>query len=381
MGPLRRLHKRMAFDYLVVLGLQATCDEGKNPVVTGENREIIEFSWVTFDVKAGSILDERQFFVKPEFAGGLTPFCTILTNIAADKLVTAISLQDVVREFDSYVHSSFISSSKSFCLLTDGTWEIKVCLRKEAARKQILLPQYFSLFINLQFDFVKAFPDATSSINVKSMLKYLSLHVETTKPRLAIDKCRDVCRVLPALTQAGRAFEPATVPADYDPDTDESVVDNPSSTPELVTRLASTSNELEDFGSCVVRLRGLPYEVTVADVKQFFTDLNVTDVIFVLNFNARPTGEALVRFFTTKEAAKATTFDKQNLGRRYVEVYPSTQNEYDRAVELNGMRASSNQVRVSTCLRTNFSCWTKLLARDVKYVSVQGLVGRWGGGG
>lgn len=99
-------------DYLVIIDFEATCDEGENPVVTRKNQEIIEFPWYAFcslsnvlilprvvlDAHTAQILYKQQVFVKPEWTTTLTPFCTRLTGIKNEHLVSAGPLRDAVQQ-------------------------------------------------------------------------------------------------------------------------------------------------------------------------------------------------------------------------------------------------------------------------------------------
>ncbi|KAH0880064.1 hypothetical protein HID58_067458, partial [Brassica napus] len=60
----------------------------------------------------------------------------------------------------------------------------------------------------------------------------------------------------------------------------------------------------------VVRLRGLPFDCAELDVVEFFRGLDVVDVLFVHKNNK----------------------NRQNMGRRYVEVFRSTKQEYYKAI-------------------------------------------------
>lgn len=81
----------------------------------------------------------------------------------------------------------------------------------------------------------------------------------------------------------------------------------------------------------VVRLRGLPFDCTDIDILNFFAGLEIIDVLLV-NKNGRFTGEAFVVFTNSVQTDFAVQRDRQNLGRRYVEVFRCNKQEYYRAV-------------------------------------------------
>ncbi|KAK6922509.1 RNA recognition motif domain [Dillenia turbinata] len=81
----------------------------------------------------------------------------------------------------------------------------------------------------------------------------------------------------------------------------------------------------------VVRLRGLPFNCTDIDIIKFFAGLDIVDVLLV-NKNGRFTGEAFVVFAGSMQADFALQRDRQNMGRRYVEVFRCKKQDYYNAV-------------------------------------------------
>lgn len=81
----------------------------------------------------------------------------------------------------------------------------------------------------------------------------------------------------------------------------------------------------------VVRLRGLPFNCTDIDIFKFFAGFEVVDVLLV-NKSGRFSGEAFVVFSRPVQADLALQKDRQNMGRRYVEVFKCKKQEYYNAV-------------------------------------------------
>ncbi|KAI3704471.1 hypothetical protein L1987_74692 [Smallanthus sonchifolius] len=81
----------------------------------------------------------------------------------------------------------------------------------------------------------------------------------------------------------------------------------------------------------VVRLRGLPFDCTDVDVFKFFTGLEIVDLLLV-NKGGRFSGEAFVVFSRPVQADIAVQKNRQNMGRRYVEVFKCKKQEYYNAV-------------------------------------------------
>ncbi|KAL5752327.1 hypothetical protein ACOSQ2_022834 [Xanthoceras sorbifolium] len=81
----------------------------------------------------------------------------------------------------------------------------------------------------------------------------------------------------------------------------------------------------------VVRLRGLPFNCTDIDIFKFFAGLDIVDVLLV-NKNGRFSGEAFVLFAGPIQVEFALQRDRQNMGRRYVEVFRCKRQDYYNAV-------------------------------------------------
>lgn len=81
----------------------------------------------------------------------------------------------------------------------------------------------------------------------------------------------------------------------------------------------------------VVRLRGLPFNCTDIDIFKFFAGLDIVDVLLV-NKSGRFSGEAFVVFAGPLQVELALQRDRQNMGRRYVEVFTCKRQDYYNAV-------------------------------------------------
>ncbi|XP_018091214.1 G-rich sequence factor 1 isoform X2 [Xenopus laevis] len=83
----------------------------------------------------------------------------------------------------------------------------------------------------------------------------------------------------------------------------------------------------------VVRLRGLPYSCSEQDIIHFFSGLDIPDegITFVLDQRGRKSGEAFVQFLSQEHADQALLKHKQEIGSRYIEIFPSRRNEIQTA--------------------------------------------------
>lgn len=70
-----------------------------------------------------------------------------------------------------------------------------------------------------------------------------------------------------------------------------------------------------------VRLRGLPYSVNEAQIRDFFRPLIPTSVVLTRGRDGRPSGECEVDFESQNVANEALKYDKKYIGNRYIEIF------------------------------------------------------------
>eukprot|EP00775_Hariotina_reticulata_P013581 gene13581-13706_t len=83
---------------------------------------------------------------------------------------------------------------------------------------------------------------------------------------------------------------------------------------------AGQGNGYEAGPSNVLRLRGLPFSAQKEDIVS----------VHIITDYGRPTGVALVEFASPADAQAAAVKDKQMMGTRYIEVFPSSREELQR---------------------------------------------------
>jgi len=80
-----------------------------------------------------------------------------------------------------------------------------------------------------------------------------------------------------------------------------------------------------------VKLRGLPYQATEAQIAGFFQPLHVVALQIAFNPSGQPSGFGFVQFRMPEEATQALTRTNQVLGSRYVEVFRCSRTEMEQA--------------------------------------------------
>ncbi|XP_072243450.1 G-rich sequence factor 1 [Leuresthes tenuis] len=76
----------------------------------------------------------------------------------------------------------------------------------------------------------------------------------------------------------------------------------------------------------VVLMRGLPFSCTEDDIADFFSGLDIVEngITIVRDFRGRNSGEAFVQFTSQEAADEALKKDRELIGHRYIEVFPSS---------------------------------------------------------
>ena len=92
----------------------------------------------------------------------------------------------------------------------------------------------------------------------------------------------------------------------------------------------------------VVRLRGVPYSATALHIRNFLQGLQLADipepVEFIYLADGRPSGEVFVHLADSEVVKAALQRHKEMLGHRYVEVFPSSQDELAHARQVSSTR-------------------------------------------
>ncbi|CAA7057001.1 unnamed protein product [Microthlaspi erraticum] len=96
-------------------------------------------------------------------------------------------------------------------------------------------------------------------------------------------------------------------------------------------------------GFPVVRLRGIPFNCSDLDIFKFFAGLDIVDVLLVSK-NGKFSGEAFVVFAGAMQVEIALQRDRQNMGRRYVEVFRCYKQDYYNAVAAEEGAYENNEI-------------------------------------
>ncbi|XP_053202376.1 RNA-binding protein 12-like isoform X2 [Panonychus citri] len=83
----------------------------------------------------------------------------------------------------------------------------------------------------------------------------------------------------------------------------------------------------------VIYMKGIPYNsCTEPDVAEFFSGLRFIDIVFEIDGRTgKPAGNAFVEFATNEDFNSALDMNMKHMGRRYIEVFPTTKDDMNDA--------------------------------------------------
>lgn len=109
---------------------------------------------------------------------------------------------------------------------------------------------------------------------------------------------------------------------------------------DLLAQTSGGEGATPSLSGHVVRLRGLPFNSTAADVLAFFEGVATvggeTGVVFTCTPDGRPSGEAYVVLADEEAKEAALGHHKQKIGARYIEIFESSKGDMWQAVQQHG---------------------------------------------
>ncbi|KAI9262320.1 hypothetical protein BDA99DRAFT_547171 [Phascolomyces articulosus] len=337
------------FDRLIVLHVEATCDENlTNPaaiqVTKVDNNNNNKLSFVVLDTNTMKVIHEQKIAVRPERTP-LTNFCTQITHITWEQLSSAGTFKDAIREFDQYVQEEILSHNMTFCFVTHGGWILRIQMAREAMDKNLELPDYLAMY--QMFDLKQEVQRWQMQHHPEISLRTTSLtdlceafHIERSSTE---DPALTVAQVVRHLTSF-RHPDVFTKPIQYGVDW----------------------QRFKNEESKVVRLAGLPYELTQGELEAWFSSNGLrptTTWMIQTTEHSKPSLSGFVLFQTHDEASRALRLNGRCLSDRPIEVAPTIERVIEQAsglltsfpVQANNRRLRPGDWMCPNCSFHNFA--------------------------
>ncbi|GMR47956.1 hypothetical protein PMAYCL1PPCAC_18151 [Pristionchus mayeri] len=196
----RPKYAKQVYDYLLVLDFEATCLRNSK---IQPYQEIIE--WPVAKLNCSNLEVESIFhtYVRPTARPELSTFCTELTGIIQGMVDTAQPLPEVLTAFDRWMKNEGLHE-KSFIFVTCGDWDLKDQLRNEAMKKNLILPTYFSSWINIKksvCELTGVFPKG-----MKDILNYVEIELQG-RHHSGIDDVKNIVEITRWLLKKGHVLK------------------------------------------------------------------------------------------------------------------------------------------------------------------------------
>jgi 3'-5' exoribonuclease 1 len=182
-------------DYILVVDIEATCGCDAATMITPYNQEIIEIPCVVVRTATAEIIAKHDIIVRPTMAPTLTAFCTALTGIRQADVDRALDLWNALHEFDDFVRHT--CAGGTYCIATDGEWDVPTMLFGECARKCISPRPYWRKFFDVRAEFANLYRPAgyCSQLSLTGMLDELGMEF-IGRRHSGIDDARNIARIV-----------------------------------------------------------------------------------------------------------------------------------------------------------------------------------------
>lgn len=104
-----------------------------------------------------------------------------------------------------------------------------------------------------------------------------------------------------------------------------------------INKVDEYQKKLDDKGEYIVKIRGLPWSTTAADIETFFAGSHLKEeasssVHLVKNFEGKASGQGYVEFIDADSLNSALAKNKQHMGKRYLEISRADSSEMSRSM-------------------------------------------------
>lgn len=201
--PVNPERPKPRYDFYCVVDFECTCD-----AVNVHPHEIIEFPGIFVNAHTLEVQFEFHSFVRPTERPTLSSFCKDLTGVEQDAVDAAKPLDHVLRDFEHFCIARRLAPTRkvprgvrSFCIVTDGPWDVRKFLAPECQRKRIVgarttwhrvvdVRRLFRGHFNIQYG------------GIVDMLERVGL-IFQGREHCGLDDSRNIARLLTVLLAAG----------------------------------------------------------------------------------------------------------------------------------------------------------------------------------
>ncbi|XP_076372373.1 3'-5' exoribonuclease 1-like [Tachypleus tridentatus] len=188
---------RCPYNFLCVIDFEATCEGEKVPDYP---HEIIEFPAVLVDTRQKAIVDTFHEYCKPSLNPQLSEFCRSLTGISQETIDGADTFPEVLQKFENWLKDRGLGSDYSFCIATDGPWDMGRFLHLQCQFCKIPFPRWGRKWVNIRKAYTNFY--RTKSYSLVPMLELLGLKFEGQQ-HCGFDDARNIARIAICMLKDG----------------------------------------------------------------------------------------------------------------------------------------------------------------------------------
>ncbi|CDJ40144.1 RRM domain-containing protein, putative [Eimeria tenella] len=301
-------------------------------VKAGNITEVVEISWIVFDVATRQSLEEVSVLVRPELLLAPADLLSSL-GVTQEQLFTASPLGEAIQKLDTAIFQRSQDGANPATLCVYGVEKLKEFRTCASSRQVTLYPHFAEVvvlkrvieqFMNIKGDDLRSLGTAAGALHLAAP--------EGREEGLAA--CRCMCAILFLLLSKGLVLLK---------EHSVNVEDPPRQTTKPLPTPAS--NGIPGVGTHI-RLRGLPWDVNEDAIIRFVkpvVEIRESDVCVCVGLNKRVTGEAYVNVHTTEMRDMAVRMlHGRMMGARWIEVFRSSAEDFERAQQRRVAMLSSD---------------------------------------
>ncbi len=203
------------FDYLLIIDLEATCEDRNLPQSNNFTQEIIEFPVLLYDTRQRKCVGVFHSFCRPVKLPKLTPFCQNLTGITQDQVDRSVEFRELFRQLEHWLLDQNHLREQRCAVVCDCSADMGKFMSKQCQLSEVPMPDWAKVWINLSMAFRQFYRiPSGQKTHLKCMLELLGLSF-VGQPHSGLHDAMNIMRVVQIMLADGCQL---LLNQQYDPD-------------------------------------------------------------------------------------------------------------------------------------------------------------------
>ncbi len=164
------------YDYLLIIDIEATCEDETLAQSKNFPQEIIEFPVLLYDTRQRKVVGVFHSYCRPVKRPELTEFCKDLTHITQTQVDEAVEFPQLLCALNDWLFEQNDLRNKRWAVVCDNSADMAQFMWKQCQMSSVPMPPWAKVWVNLNVMFRQfyriPFSQKTSLI---AMLKFLGL--------------------------------------------------------------------------------------------------------------------------------------------------------------------------------------------------------------